>query len=99
MAISNIPRSYQFYSAVSATQPDFNLDAGNYGLTLGWTAGSVQLQRLVPDGVGTNYTPVTAALAASGYTYLQLPAGQYRLVIVTGPATLLLEKIDAGRGR
>lgn len=85
MAINNIPRSFQTWSAVAATPPDFNLDAGVYGLLLVWTAGTITLQKLLPDGV--TYAAVSAAIAASGYTVLQLPAGQYRLAIVTGPVT------------
>lgn len=85
MAINNIPRSYQTWAAVVATPPDFNLDAGVYGLTLSWTAGSATLQKLLPDGV--TYVAVSAVIAASGYTVLQLPAGQYRLAVVTGPLT------------
>lgn len=85
MAINNIPRSFQTWVAVAATPPDFNLDAGVYGLMLSWTAGSATLQKLLPDGV--TYVAVSAVIAASGYTVLQLPAGQYRLAVVTGPLT------------
>lgn len=101
MAINNIPRSFQFWSNIAATPADFNLDAGNYSLIATWTVGTVQLQKLMPDG--TTYVPVTAALAApgaaSGYTYLQLPAGQYRLVLAGGATGLTGEiaKIDRGR--
>lgn len=84
MAITNIPRSFQFWSAIAATPPDFNLDAGIYGITLAVTAGSATLQKLLPDGV--TYVAVTAALP-TGYSVVQLPAGQYRLVVVTGPVT------------
>lgn len=105
MAIVNQPRSFQFWNGITATPGDFNLDAGNYGLTATWTVGTAQLQRLVPDGTGANYIPVTAALAApgagSGYTFLQLPAGQYRVVLAGGVVgfTGLIEKIDVGRAR
>lgn len=85
MAINNIPRSFQYWNAIVATPQDFNLDAGIYGLTISWTAGTVTLQKLLPDGV--TYVPVSAAIAATGYTVLQLPAGQYRLAVVTGPVT------------
>jgi hypothetical protein len=95
MAIVNQPRSFQFFSAISSTPADFNLDAGNYGLLVVWTAGSVTLNKLLPDGV--TYAPVSAVIGASGYSVLSLPAGQYRLVIVTGPATVEIVKIDVGR--
>lgn len=100
MAISNQPRSFQFWNGIAATPNDFNLDAGNYGLTVaagGFT--SYQLQRLVPDGLGTTYAPVTPITAAAGYTVLHLPAGQYKMVLVCTAFVGLLEKIDAGRAR
>lgn len=95
MAINNTPRSFQYWNAIVATPPDFNLDAGSYGLTIAWTAGSATLQKMLPDGV--TYVPVTAAIAASGYTRVGLPAGQYRLVIVTGPLTGEIALISPGR--
>lgn len=81
MAINNIPRSFQTWSAITVTPPDFNLDAGLYGLTAVASAwGTATLQKLLPDGV--TYVPVTGAiLAGNGYTVLQLPAGQYRVVL------------------
>lgn len=96
MAINNIPRSYQFWNAIVATPPDFNLDAGVYGLTLAWTAGTATLQKLLPDGA--TYVAVSAAIAASGYTVLQLPAGQYRLAVVTGPLTGEIALVARGSG-
>lgn len=96
MAINNQPRSYQFWSAAAVTPPDFNLDAGNYGLTVA-TGGftSYQLQRLMPDGV--TYAPITAVVATAGYTVLQLPAGQYKMVLVATAFIGVIEKIDVGR--
>ena len=65
MAITNIPRSFQFFNALAATPNDFNLDAGIYGLTIATLTGtSVQLQRLIPDGTGTLYAPIAAAMAS-----------------------------------
>lgn len=90
MAINNQPRSFQQWPAtvpspyapapVNATPPDFNLDAGTYGLTItAGVFGTVTLRKLNPDGV--TYTPVSAAIAANGYSVLQLPAGQYQLTL------------------
>lgn len=98
MAISNQPRSFQFWNSLAATPADFNLDAGDYGLTVttgGFT--SYQLQRLMPTGTGLVYAPVTGVVAAAGYTFLQLPAGQYRIVLVATAFIGLLEKIHASR--
>lgn len=88
MAINNIPRSFQQWpnagyapAPVSATPPDFNLDAGTYGLTLSAGAwGSATLQKLLPDG--TTYVAVdNGAFAGDGYKVFSLPAGQYRLAL------------------
>ena len=92
------PRSYQSWSAISATPNDFNLDAGRYGLTVaagGFT--SYQLQRLLPDGA--TYAAMTPVLLADGYTELQLPAGQYSLAVVATALSGVIEKIDTGRAR
>lgn len=92
------PRSYQSWVAIAATPNDFNLDAGRYGLTVvpgGFT--SYQLQRLLPDGA--TYAPAMPAAAAAGYTVLDLPAGQYSLVVVATALTGIIEKIDTGRAR
>lgn len=105
MTVVNQPRSFQFWNNITATPLDFNLDAGDYGLTATWTVGTAQLQRLIPDGTGANYIPVSAVLAApgaaSGYTTFLLPAGQYRVVLAGGVAGFigLIEKINAGRAR
>lgn len=100
MAIQNVPRNYQFYNAVgNAQQPDFNLDAGSYGITAHAAAwGTATLQRLMPDGTGALYVPVLAALAVDGYTRIGLPAGQYRWVIAgVTTLSLLMEQIAPGR--
>lgn len=96
MAINNIPRSYQFWNAIAATPPDFNLDVGNYGITVA-TGGftSFQLQKLMPDGA--TYAPITAVVTVAGYTFIQLPAGQYRMVLVATAFIGTIEKIDVGR--
>lgn len=98
--IKTIPRSYQSWVALAATPAtDFELDAGNYGLTVaagGFT--SYGLQRLLPDGA--TYVPVSPVLAAGGYTEMKLPAGRYSMVVVGATAfTGMIEKIDAGRIR
>jgi hypothetical protein len=95
MAINNAQRSFQFWNAVAATPLDFNLDAGVYGVTATVT-GTVTLQRLVPDGVGTNY--IAVAVLTTGYAVLQLPAGQYRILMAGATITGLLELIARGSG-
>lgn len=99
MAITNQPRSFQFWNNIAATPNDFNLDAGDYGLTLHATAwGSATLKKLLPDGA--TYVPVTVAIVADGYLFAQLPAGQYQLTLA-GVTGLIGEiaKINAGRAR
>jgi len=100
MATQPAPRSYQAWT-VQDTAPDtFNLDAGKYGLTVAagvW--GTATLNRILPDGSGgTVLVPMTAALAANGYTVIELPAGKYILTIagITG-LTGRLEQIAPGR--
>ena len=96
MTLNSQPRSFQFWNAVAATPPDFDLDAGNYGLTVaagGFT--SYQLQRLMPDGM--TYAPITAVVAVAGYTFIQLPAGQYKIVLICTAFIGVIEKIDVGR--
>lgn len=98
--VETIPRSYQSWVALAATPAtDFELDAGNYGLTIapaGFT--TYQLQRLLPDGV--TYVDASPIMAASGYTEMKLPAGRYSMLVVGATAfTGLIEKIDTGRAR
>lgn len=98
MARNDQPRSFQFWNGIAATPNDFNLDAGNYGLTAAATVwGTAELQKLLPNGV--TYVPVSGAtLAGNSYTVLALPAGQYRLVLAGITAfTGVIEKIDVGR--
>lgn len=96
--INTIPRSYQSWVALAATPAtDFELDAGNYGLTVA-VGGfqSYELQRLLPDGV--TYTPISPVFAAGGYNEIKLPAGRYSMVVVGATAfTGVIEKIDTGR--
>jgi hypothetical protein len=97
MAITNIPRSFQFFNAVVATPPDFNLDAGIYGITAVVT-GTVVLQKLLPDGI--TYVPVLPALAVTAggaYVTVQLPAGQYRILMTAATITGEIAKIDRAR--
>jgi hypothetical protein len=98
MAINNLPRNFQYWSAISATPNDFNLDAGVYGITLHATTwGSATLQKLLPDG--TTYVAAAAAFSVDGTSVLQLPAGQYRLAL-SGVTALTGEiaKIASGSG-
>lgn len=83
MAITNIPRSFQYWAAITATPPDFNLDAGWYGMTLhNVGAVAVTLQKLLPDGV--TYVIVATPATTDSYTNLILPAGQYQLSMTGG---------------
>lgn len=94
MAINNIPRSFQFWNAVAATPPDFNLDAGVYGV-LAVITGTVTLQKLLPDG--TTYAPI-AVIATNTYVTFQLPAGQYRILMAAATITGEIALIAKGSG-
>jgi hypothetical protein len=93
-------RSFQYWNAINATpaDPDFNLDAGVYGLTVRATAwGTATLQRVFQGGV--IFVTVTPALAADGYVVLQLPAGKYRMTLAGITAfSGYLELIAPGSG-
>lgn len=83
---SSTPRSYAYWTALAATPGDFALDAGVYGITVSsLTAGTAQLQKLMPDGV--TYSPISGTSLLTGtYTVLQLPAGRYRMLLTGATA-------------
>lgn len=83
MAVNNQPRNFQLWSVLAATPPDFNLNAGAYGITVHATAwGTATLQRVLADGAGNvNVIAVANALGADGYLEIHLPAGQYRMAL------------------
>ena len=95
--VVTIPRSYQSWTALAASPgTDFELDAGNYGLTV--AAGgfeSYALQRLLPDGV--TYAPVMPVATAAGYTVLDLPAGRYSMLVLVGAYCLCRCPIEKDR--
>ena len=97
MAITNIPRSFQFWNGIAATPADFNLDAGDYGLLGASGATSMQLQKLLPDGI--TYASVSGAAITTlpSYTTYLLPAGQYRLVLTATAFIGEIAKINVGR--
>lgn len=96
MPIINQPRNFQYWPNAGAAANDFNLGAGVFGLTLSASVwGTAVLQKLLPDGA--TYVPVSSAIAVSGLTVLQLPAGQYRLV-VAGTTTFVGELALIARG-
>lgn len=103
MATQPAQRSYQSWTAVDTAPDYFNLDAGKYGLTVrAGVWGTATLNRALPDGSGTPgayvLVPVTAALAANGYTVVELPAGKYILTLAGITAlTGALEQIAPGR--
>lgn len=98
---SNVPRSYAKWNGVTSTPSDFNLDAGRYGITLaagGFT--TLTISRFLDDGSQTGsgtYVPVTAALAPTSYTVVELPAGRYRAVLVGTALNGAIEQIAPGR--
>lgn len=85
-AVKNQPRSFQQWQAIAATPLDFSLDAGVYGLSVSASVfGTATLQKFLTDGAGGGvYISVMGsggAIAANGYTVLQLPAGQYQMTL------------------
>lgn len=99
-ARADTPVSYQVWNALAATPLDFRLDAGKYGLTIAATVfGTATLQRVLSDGAGGQYVvPISAALAANGYTVIELPAGWYRIALAGITAfSGIIEQIAPGR--
>lgn len=95
---SNPTESFQLANKAAGSYP-FTLQlGGQYQLAAHatWSAGSLTLQQLMPDGVSyvslfgmpSNATPNTyvATLAADGVLYYTLPPGSYQLVFATGSA-------------
>jgi hypothetical protein len=75
------------FKNIAATPAPFNLRGGSYGISAHsatWSAGSVTLQRLAPDGL--TYVTVLTAFSADGYASVNLPAGTYQLAIATATA-------------
>lgn len=71
---------YVSYSNVSATQADFTLLGGQYGVTVnGSSFGTVTLQKKSLDG--STYVTCLTAFSANGYATVNLPAGTYRIAI------------------
>jgi hypothetical protein len=97
MAVNFQPKSFQFWGAITATPNDFQLDAGLYGIALaagGFTTAT--LNKLLSDT--TTFVPVSAALTPNSYTILQLPAGQYRLIVVGSALTGEISLVARGGG-
>lgn len=97
MARNDGIRSFQsWFPVIGATPNDFALDAGWYGVTVQATVwGTATLQRLMPD---SSYVTVLAALNANGYATIQLPAGQYRMLLAGVTAFGgMIELITPGR--
>lgn len=75
-------------SNISASTAAFHLRGGLYGVdaVATWGGGSVKLQRLAADG--TTYLSVASAtdFTANGYTTVNLPPGDYKLIVATASA-------------
>lgn len=79
MAAANLPLVSQ-----SAGTYTFNVYQNQYAAVVtavSWSAGSVQLSVLGPDG--STYVPVTSVWSANAFVILNLPAGAYELVVTT----------------
>lgn len=70
----------------STSSGAFDLEAGQYGVTVNATfgGGSVTLQKLSHDGA--TYVTCLAAFTAAGYATVNLPRGTYRFTVATATA-------------
>lgn len=73
-------------SNAGAGTTSFPLLGGHYGIVAmaTWGGGNVQLNVL--GGDGSTAIPVLPSFTANGYAYLELPPGQYTLVVTTATA-------------
>ena len=87
MSVTGFPQSISF-SNIAATTAAFNLSGGKYGVTcMGTSFGTVALSRLAADA--STYIPVFTAFAANGYVAVDLPKGNYKVVISSTTAVYI----------
>lgn len=68
------------FQNISATTGPFDLQGGQYGITVNGTAfGTVTLQKLSSDG--STYITCLTAFSAAGYATVNLPDGTYKIAI------------------
>lgn len=74
------------FSNIAATTASFELKGGRYQFAASATfnGGSVGLQQLGPDGA--TFLSVVTPITVKGGQVLDLPPGQYQVVIVTATA-------------
>ena len=78
-------KNFATHSNISATTAAFNLEAGNYGVTvMGTGFGTVTLQKLAGDG--STYVTCLTAFSANGYATALLPSGTYKVAIASASA-------------
>lgn len=71
------------FTNISATTAAFALQGGKYGVTAAATGtGTIGLSRVAADGV-TLVKVITDIAATTGYAVIDLPPGQYKVVIAT----------------
>jgi hypothetical protein len=81
-------------SNFSANQGPFKLKGGRYVLTASatWSAGSIALQYLGPDGVtwipALTVSGSANTLSANGQQVMDLAAGQYRIAVTGSPSAV-----------
>ncbi len=76
------------FSNIAATTAAFALKGGRYGVAVvaTFTAGSVKLQTLGPDGATWLSVASATDFTVAGYGTVDLPPGQYRFTIATATA-------------
>lgn len=73
-----------FVNAAPGTSAQFELRGGRYAfMFIGTGAGTVDLKALGPDGATLVPCGLTQITATVGYQVVDLPPGQYKVVIAT----------------
>lgn len=67
------------FANVSATPASFKLQGGKYGVTVIGTFTNYQVQKL--GGDGSTYVGVQTAVTSAGMSVLDLPVGDYKVVL------------------
>jgi hypothetical protein len=80
-----------FSNAANGTSAQFELRGGRYAFVFDGTGtGTVDLKILGPDGATFQPCGLTQIVATTGYQVVELPPGQYEVIIATFTANYVV---------